>query len=206
MEGNNFEKHLKKAITAEERNKQKAYLQSIEFSLKKTNQKNKFNWRFAASIALFIGLGSYFILFNQTPSNDELYAKHLSPYENVVAPIVRDKVNLTKKAIVFSLYEQGEYKKAIDGFNQLTINDSINVNTITFYKANSYLQLNNFENAKTLFTQAKNKEWEKESLWYLALISIKLNNKDAALNYLKELQSKNNFKKKEINEIINSLK
>lgn len=204
MEDLEFDKNLKKAITVEERKHQKAYLQSLENSLVSKSQKKKFNWRVAASIAVLFGLGSYLLLFNSSISNEDLYDTYFYPYENIVAPIVRDQVNLSRKAAVFSQYEQGNYKNAIDGFNQLTTQDSINVATITFYKANSYLQLKQFEKAKNLFSQIiENKEWEAESLWYLALTSIKLNETDAALTYLQHLKNKKTFKNDEVKKLIN---
>ena len=204
MEDLEFDKNLKKVITVEERKHQKAYLQSLESSLVNKNEKKKFNWRVAASIAALVGLGSYFLLFNSSISNEDLYDTYFYPYENIVAPIVRDQVKLSKKGVVFSEYEQGNYKNAIDGFNQLTTQDSINVATITFYKANSYLQLKQFEKAKNLFSQIiENKEWEAESLWYLALTSIKLNETDAALTYLQHLKNKKTFKNDEVKKLIN---
>lgn len=203
MENQEFNKHLKKAITTEERKLQKAYLHSIESSLK-TPKKN-FNWRIAASIILLIGLGSYFMFFNQSLSNDELYTKYFYPYENVVEPVVRDQIKLSKKAQVFNLYEQGEYEKAIVKFNELTPKDSIDMATLNFYKANTYLQLKQFEKAKILFSKTqKDKEWNQESLWYLALISIQLNETETALEYLNKL-SKKTFKTKEVKVLINSL-
>ncbi len=204
MEDKEFDKHLKKAITAEERKHQKAYLRAVEKSL--NTSKKKFNWRIAAAIIAIIGLSGYFIFGNQSLSNDELYSKYYAPYENVIEPIVRDQVNLSKKAKVFSFYEQGAYKKAIEGFNQLTALDAIDVETITFYKANSYLQLKEFKKAKTLFSQVtKNEQWQTESLWYLALISIKLNDTDAALKYLQQLKNKRTFKNSAVNELIKLL-
>ena len=205
MENQEFDTHLKRAITAEERKLQKTYLRSIETSLK--NSKKKFNWQIAASIVIIIGLGSYFMILNQSLSNDDLYANYYSPYENIVEPIVRDQVKLSKKGQAFSLYEQGEYKKALEKFNQLTSQDSIDVATLNFYKASTHLHLKAFEKAKNLFSQTqKNKEWSQESLWYLALISIKLNDTDAAFKYLQELKDKDTFKNEEVKELINLLK
>lgn len=207
MKDNEFDKHLKKAITAEERKQQKRYLKSIEASLGSIKKNKKFNWRVAATILFLIGLSSYFVLFNQSLSNDDLYANYFYPYENVVEPIVRDQVKLSKKAQVFGLYERGEYQKAIEGFNQLRPKDSIDVATINFYKANSYLQLQQFEKAKPLFfeiAQNKNKEWQAESLWYLGLISLKLNEVDAAKNYFKKLKNQP-FKNKEVNDLLEEI-
>lgn len=203
MDDKAFDKHLKKAITTEERKLQKAYLRSIETSLK--TSKKKFNWRIAASILLLIGLGSYFMFFNQSLSNDELYNQYFYPYENVVEPVVRDQIKLSKKAQVFNLYEQGEYEKAMVKFNELTPKDSIDIATLNFYKANTYLQLKQFEKAKILLSKTqKNKEWNQESLWYLALISIKLNETETALEHLNKLSEKT-FKNKEVKVLINSL-
>jgi tetratricopeptide (TPR) repeat protein len=205
MEDLEFDKNLKKAITAEERKRQKVYLQSIEDTIEAPKPKRT-NWWVAASIVIVVGFSVYFALFNQSLSNEALYSKYFYPYENVVVPIVRDRVNQTNKAKAFSFYEQGEYQKAIDGFIQLTTNDSIDVATITFYKANTYLQLKQFEKAKTLFSQVvENKEWEAESLWYLALTSIKLTDTEAALKYLQKLKNKKTFKYEEVKELIDLL-
>ena len=210
MEDLEFDKNLQKAITAEERKLQKAYLQSLESSLGDKNQKKKFNWRVAASIAVLVGLGSYFLLFNSSTSNEDLYDTYFYPYENIVAPIVRDQGKLSKKAAVFSQYEQGNYKNAIDGFNQLSTKDSIDIVTINFYKANAYLQLNEFEKAQNLFYQIveiDDKEWKQESIWYLALISLKLDDVVAAKKYLQQLknQHQHTFKSKEVKDLINTL-
>jgi tetratricopeptide (TPR) repeat protein len=209
MEDLEFDKNLTKAITTEERKRQKAYLQSVEGTIKEPKSK-KTNWWIAASMATLIGLSGYFALFNQAVSNEELYDTYFSPYENVVEPIVRNQVNLTKKAKIFSQYEQGEYQKAIDGFNQLITQDSIAFTTINFYKANAYLQLKEFEKAQGLLYQVienENKEWKEESLWYLALISLKLNDVDAATIYLQKLQKQNKkvFKNKEVEDLLNIL-
>jgi predicted HAD superfamily hydrolase len=206
MEDLEFDKNLKKAITAEERKRQKAYLQSIENTIEAPKSK-KINWWIAASIVALISLGGYFALSNQSTSNEELYNMYFSPYENVVEPIVRNQVNLTKKAQVFTQYEQGEYQKAIDGFNQLTTKDSIAVPTINFYRANAYLQLKEIKKAQGIFHQvieSKNKEWKEESLWYLALISLKLNDENTAKEYLLKLQ-KQIFKSKEVEDLLNIL-
>ena len=139
-----------------------------------------------------------------------MYDTYFYPYENIVAPIVRDQGKLSKKAAVFSQYEQGNYKNAIDGFNQLSTKDSIDIVTINFYKANAYLQLNEFEKAQNLFYQIveiDDKEWKQESIWYLALISLKLDDVVAAKKYLQQLknQHQHTFKSKEVKTLLKKL-
>lgn len=206
MEDLEFDKNLKKAITAEERKRQKAYLQSVENAIQEPKSK-KTRWWIAASVITLIGLSGYFALFNPSVSNEELYDTYFYPYENVVEPIVRNQVNLTKKAQVFNQYELGEYQKAIDGFDQLTTKDSIDVATINFYKANAYLQLKEFEKAQGVLHQvieSGNNEWKEESLWYLALISLKLNDENTAKEHLLKLQKQNKkvFNNKEVEDLL----
>ena len=205
MEDLEFDKNLKKAITATERKQQKMFLKSVEKSIEKSK---KTNWLIAASIATIIGLSSYFIFSNQVVSNQELYAKNFTPYENVVVPIVRNNKELTTKALAFAYYELGEYEKAIDLFNQLTITNNTEKATINFYKANANLMLDNYTNAKDLFLQiVKNnkKIWQQESIWYLALIFIKLEDIDNAKLFLQKLQQLNSYKINKVNDLLKSL-
>lgn len=207
MEDFEFDKHLKKAITAAERKKQKVFLQSVEASIKK---RKKINWLAAASIAILIGFGGYFVFDNQSISNDELYSNYYYPYENVIEPIVRDQVKLTKKELAFAQYEKGNYQEAINGFNQLKPENSLSISAINFYKANAFIQLEELQKAQILFEQliANDKhEWKEESLWYLALISLKKEETKSAINYLETLQNTNKkaFKTEEIKVLLKSL-
>lgn len=208
MKETEFDKDLKKAIAAEKRKELKEDLRSFEASLSESQKPStKFNWRIAASIAVLIGLGSWFFLFNQNPSSEELYDQYFTPYENVVEPIVRDQTNPSKKAQVFADYEQGRYQKAIEGLDALMTDDSLNASTLQFYKANAYLMLDQFEKAKPLFEQVvdRNKEWKEESRWYLALLSLKSNNTDTSLSYLKELQKDSTVFKNQVDALLKIL-
>ena len=208
MKDAEFDKDVKKAITAEKRKEQKEFLRSLEDSLLESDQPSKgFNWRIAASVAVLVGLVSSFFLFNQTPSSDELYDVYFTPYSNVVAPVVRHQVSLSKKATAFAEYEKGNYEEAIKQFGLLTAEDSLETSTRDFYMANAYLQLNEFEAAKKLLQQVvdQNKEWKDESTWYLALISLKMNNRDTSISYLKELQQNSDVFKSKVDSLLISL-
>lgn len=211
MKDSEFDRDLEKAITAEERREQKEYLRSIESSLVSSKkQPKKFNWRIAATILVLIGLGGYFFLWNQSPSSEELYSEYFSPHRNIVLPIVREQVDASKKSKAFASYEQGAYQKAIEEFNQLTVLDSIHPITVSFYKANAYLQLDNTEKARDLFLhiqQSRNTKWKEESLWYLALTYLKMGNPQKAKQYLLELKDKSQkgFKKQETLDLLDIL-
>ncbi|MDD7915410.1 tetratricopeptide repeat protein [Polaribacter ponticola] len=205
MEDLEFDKNLKKAITATERKQQKMFLNSVEKTIEKPK---KTNWLIAASIAAIIGLSSYFIFNNQVVSNQELYAKNFTPYENVVVPIVRNNKELTTKALAFAYYELGEYEKAIDLFNQLTSANTTEKITINFYKANAYLMLDNYTDAKELLlpiVKNNKKVWQQESIWYLALTYIKLEDIDNAKLFLQKLQQLKSYKINKVNDLLKSL-
>ena len=59
-----FDKELQGAIKAEHRKEQKDFLRSVEASLAEPEKPSRrFSLRIAASIAVLIGLGSYFFFF-----------------------------------------------------------------------------------------------------------------------------------------------
>lgn len=209
MEDLEFDKNLKKAITASERKKEKKFLKSVEDSLTKPAAKpQKTNWFIAASITLVLSFGGYFVLENQSKSNLELYAENFTPYENVVAPIVRNNRNLDKKSQAFAYYELGEYEKAIEQFNELTSTKDTDLATINFYKANAYLSIKNYKNAKDILLKIienSNQEWGNESLWYLGLTYLKLEDIDNAKQYLQKLQQLKSYKIKEVNKLLNEI-
>ena len=205
MEGLEFDKNLKKAITLSERKQQKMFLKSVEATI---NKPKKTNWFVAASVAAIIGFCAYFVFGNQSLSNQELFAENFTPYENVIVPIVRNNKELTTKAQAYAYYELDDYEKAIQQFNKLKTTDTSEIATINFYKANAYLMLDNYKKAKDLLLQIvddNNQEWQKESLWYLALTYLKLEDVDNAKLYLKKLQQQKSYKINEVNNLLKSL-
>lgn len=194
MEDNEFHKNLKKAITTEERKQQKVFLNSVELSVKKTAVKpKKTKWFIAASIIAIISFGAYIIFNNKPLSNQELYAENFTHYENVVVPIVRNNKKLNQKAQAFAYYEIGEFQNAIVLFNELISKKNIDVTTIHFYKANAFLMIHEYKNAKKILQKlvdSKNQEWQNESLWYLALTHLQLNETDKAKLCLQKLERK----------------
>lgn len=203
-----FNKNIKQAITAEERKRLKSDLQSLEASLY-TSKNSKTNWLMVASISLLLSLGGYFYVFNQSVSPEKLYAQNFEPYRNVVQPIVRGEESNDKKTIAFSYYEQKNYKKAIELFNDLSSKKILDNNTLSFYKANAFLELKQPQKAIDLLmplTENSNSKWQKESLWYLALASLQKEDVESAKKYLLELKNTSNFKTEAVNELLTELK
>ena len=205
MNENEFDSHLKKAFVLQERKALKRHLQNIEQNVKSPR---KTNWLLVASIALIFGFAGYYLVDKQS-TNQELFSAYYKPYENVVAPIVRNKVTITAKQKAFMFYDNREFTKAIIAFKNLTdLTDKEKI-SINFYIAIANLESENLYNAKELLLEVlkqKNKDWEKESLWYLGLIELKLNNNEDAIEYLNRLQQlKTDYKKREASELLNKI-
>lgn len=206
MNENEFDNHLKKAFVLQERKALKEHLQEVE---QKVNAPKKTNWLLVASIALIFSFAGYYFLLDKQPTNQELFYAYYSPYENVVAPIVRNKAKITPKQKAFTFYDNQEFFKAIVAFKNLkNLKDDEKI-SIDFYTAIAYLENDNLKESKALFLDIiskKNREWEKESLWYLSLIQLKLNNKEDSKKYLNQLQKlKTDYKKREASELLNKM-
>lgn len=209
MNEKEIDNNLKKVIAFQERKQLKKQLQEIEDEIPKSTKKTKTNWLLVASIALIFSIGGSFFFLNSTPTNEDLFAEYFSPYENVVAPIVRNQKEKTSKEIAFALYENGDYEEAIQNFKTLQKDTIIDSTTLDFYTANAHLQLGNIEKSKAFFQtilENKNKNWEQETLWYLGLINIKQNDLDSAKNNFHQLQKNYpNYKKEEVAKLLKSI-
>ena len=200
-----FENNLKQVIKAEETDALKAKLKSFENTISNTTETSNpwFNWRIAASIVLFLGAGwfGYDALFGV--NYDKLYHTNYKNYPNTVYTITRGDDNNSLEREAFVAYETEDYKLALEKFNAITTQQPY----FNFYKAQSYLGLNNLDEAKTLFEKEilSESKFKAEAHWYLALINLKQENKAEAVKYLKALITKYNFKKDEAKALLNDL-
>lgn len=201
-----FESDLQKAIIKSKNKDLKAKLVSLENDLKNkqvNKPKSKINvWKIAASIALLI-VASWFGYQNFTGVNySKLYTENYTTYPNTVFTIERSTSDNSLEYEAFSAYEAKNYKLAIKKFDEAP-----NKEYFTFYKAQSYLNLDNLDNAEVLFKQVikDNNEFIAEANWYLALIKLKQKNKTEAVNYLESLTKNYNFKKDQATAILKKL-
>lgn len=173
---------ISSGIKVSEKKQLKQRLQAIEH---KNDSKGKFFkvWRIAASIALLIGVG-FFYVFQSSNSNESLYASNFEPYPNTLQPVVRD----TPANPAFIAYEAGNYDTAISEFEMLLQHE--NDPDIQFYLAMSFLNNgaihNALDNLKSLETS--NTRYLAQVHWYSALAYLKNDNKVLALQSLKALE------------------
>lgn len=183
---------------------------NLKARLKSVNKSDKKRYRFwlpiAASFCLLIGVASYFY-FNE---KKDLYSLYIDKYPNLMLPTTRgDNKGENELRKTFFYYEQGDYDKAIIGFESQSKNSG-DIN-ILFYKAMSYLQMGKLKEAEkvliTLPLDNKNFHYSGETRWYLALLKIRENRQNIAIKLLMvNVQNDIIFKSKETKDLLEVLK
>ena len=187
-----FQKDLKKVIALNQRENLKSTLQQFEDNAIK-NTKILFlskKWLIAASLALLIGLGFWFVKNTYFISSEKLFTQNFEPYRNIIQPIVRGESSNTIEYRAFLAYENNDYHKAINLFNSVNNQDATYV---SFYKAMCYLSLDKTTEAINLLEpiilssnlEEKDKQLSEKADWYLALAYLKTGeNKKAVSKFL----------------------
>lgn len=203
-----FQKELQVSLKKEERQDIKAMFSDLAEEKAKPQTKvfQLRPWLVAASMALLVGLGSWFLFFNSPDLNtDELYAANFSPYDNVVQPIERGNQLEDLKTRAFTAYENEEYPEALQLFKELHTkqNDSY----IDFYSAMIMMQLNKQKEAIPLLKGYIEKEGEltDRASWYLALAYLKQEDIASSKAQLKILVDKKGFKNKAAEKLLEQL-
>ncbi len=188
-------KNMLIAIQALERVELKKRFEKLE----KKNRKKSWYGKFAvaASIAVIVGVGSFFFLGK--PSGQTLYAENFEAYPNVIAPITRGRTITTDEDAPFVAYEKGEYKDAISGFKtQLKANEDA---TVRFYLAMALLNSGEKNRALNELNKLNRLEtdFSAQILWYKSLIYIEKENYTEASLLLKDLAKTNTgYKRNEV--------
>ena len=206
----NFEKDLKRVIKDDKNQDLKMKLLEFEKEIKNQipvkNSTNRFRqWSIAASIALLFGLGIFgYNTFFRTDYGD-LYNTYFQEYPNTVYSITRGAVQKTIEREAFAAYESGDYRTALKNFAQLPLGDKMEY--VEFYKAQSYLNSDQLEDAKKGFQKviSADNSFVGESHWYLALIYLKEKDKANAVNTLQQIIAKYDYKKGRAEELLKEL-
>jgi tetratricopeptide (TPR) repeat protein len=198
-----FQKNVKKAITLNERADLKQKLQSFETP--KSAKKWLSKWSVAASIAVVLGAGYWFM--NQSSNNIELYEDYYQSYPNVVAPTVRGENSEDIKSEAFYEYDNGNYEKSLVLFSKIYETDKDDY--ALFYKALSQMELQKTTEAIATFKQfdlGKNNAFTPFVKWYLALAYLKEKQQNKAIPLLKSLTENENPQEDQAQKLLEDLK
>lgn len=199
-----FEQDLQKAISDQKRTELKSKLMDFEKDTvaSPNNGKSSVNykkWLVAASIVVLLGLG--YLQFSN-PNLNTLYNDNFQVYPNTEVSITRGEDAETVERTAFIAYETGDYEKALQLFMELPEQPYIN-----FYKAQCYLQLEQFSKAVELFklNVSKGTKYIPESYWYMALANLKLGDEEKAKDALTYLVQHFDYHKEKAKELISRL-
>lgn len=203
-----FQKELQISLKKEERRDLRVMFTNL--SEEKSRSKDAVfhlrPWLVAASIALIIGLASWFLFFNTSELNtDQLYAANFVPYDNVVHPIERGNQLEDLKTRAFTAYENEEYVEALQLFKELHVkqNDSY----IDFYSAMVLMQLQLQEEAIPMLQGYIEKDGalKERAMWYLALAHLKMNEITKSKEQLQILAEQKGFKSEASEKLLEQL-
>ena len=195
-----YQKNVKKAITLNER-------EAIKQKLKSYEAKPKFRtayWLSAAVVILFLGGLTWFQL--QPSSPEKLFQEYYQSYPNVVAPTVRGDSERNLKSDAFYEYDSRNYEKSLTLFSIIYADEGVDY--ALFYKAMSLLELKRYSEAIASFDEFKttdNNAFSPFVKWYKALSYLKLNEKEKAVELLKELSEKENPQQSKAKELLDAL-
>ena len=207
-----FQRDLKEAIAANQREDVKKTLEHIESSVgnNKLFQLIPRKWMAVATIAVLFSLGIWSIKSNYYPSNDAIYADHFEPCRNHIQPVVRSEGATSIEYRAFVAYEAKNYHKAINLFNS---SENAHLTYTNFYKGLSYLGLGKTNEAIELLTPIANTmefegqkpNWSERADWFIALAHIKNENNSEAEKALNKIVNHptHTFKKEEAQLILN---
>lgn len=188
----NQEKALIKGIRLEGLFRDLDVLKDVEKKIKseetsaKSIQLNTWYFKAAAAIVFFVIAAK--LLFPVQEDPNELFQSNFKPYPNVFEPTLRGAAGEESlRSETFQAYEQGNYQKALDGFN-LILNEG-NDPDVLLLTGNCNLILGNIVEAKNNFRALIKdyKEHDTQAKWYLSLCYLKEGDVDRAKMMLEEL-------------------
>ena len=203
-----FQSNLKRVTEAEDDEKFRQLLSEFEDEV--SPQKSNFRtiptkWLAAASVALLLTLG-YFFIFNPTLSPQELFIENFEPYPNVVHPIVRSGGDVSPKNDAFTAYQNGEYEKASAMFSKLY--EETGESPYLFYSGNALIQLNRGTEAiPVLEKHLKTKDGlSDKTAWYMAMAYLQIGDTDNAKKMLEMVVVDNEYQAESARKLLKSLK
>ncbi|MDX9694296.1 MAG: tetratricopeptide repeat protein [Bacteroidales bacterium] len=184
-------------IMNDNNSKRKSRLRSIVF------------WPLAAAIMAMLMVYFFATRTNKTLDPQILFAEYYQSYPAFV--VLRNETNKDVQNLIYSHaflnYENKQFEEAIRIFENI-INDDRTEIMAAFYLSISQIEVGNFNNAKQnllLLTQNKDHLFYEQSMWYLALVNLRLGNTNDAKKLLEEIIIRNQFNAKLAKSILNKL-
>ena len=160
-----------------------------------------------AAIILIITVPTLLLLNTQKMSPEELYQSYFEVYPNVAAPIVRSESPKTSLEQAMGIYEQKDYKGAIDKLQNIKV-ETKDKEAVGFYLGMAYLANGNTNQAIEKFQKLQQQSlttYQDQTTWYLALAFLSNKELEKSKAQLIKLSKKDSFYKKKATKLLKSL-
>ena len=163
----------------------------------------------AAVLVLFIVVAGINIFPIKNSSNSEIFHEYYSPY-----PAIMGFRSLSEKTEIenllceaFNSYDEENYVVASDYFEEVLILENENIMS-QFYLSICEIEKDNFEKAKEHLQEIlvnKDHIFVNQSIWYLAMVNLKLDKLNEAKMLLEEIIRENMKQKKDAEAILKGI-
>lgn len=189
----NFEKEVRDTIIYNERQVLKSRF--LHLDKNKTKPVRKLTpWWYAAAASVLLLVSTVWFFWDRQSEvpTEQLYAKYMEPYPNMVTPKVRGNVDAdTLMAVALSLYDQEAYSEAAVLLEQI-YNEEPNDHA-AFYLAICHLMLQKASTSISLLGSdlLKNSPHFSPVIvnWYLGLAFLQQNDSDQALDHFRFVEA-----------------
>lgn len=153
----------------------------------------KYSIAIAASFAFIVACIWFMTNRTKPLSTQEAFALYYEPYSSNTQVMGNNKIE-TSLDSAYALYEKHNYQDALRLFEKM---DSLNSKS-KMCQAHAYLNIGDTDKALLLFNSLQtDRNLGDKASWYLALIFLKKNDKNTALNLLNKIKDANNSSFKE---------
>lgn len=167
-------------------------------------------WPLAAAVISVMVIVLFFAnRSNKTIDPQFLFAKYYQSYPAFV--VLRNETNINVLNQIYSQaflnYENKQFEEAIRLFEEI-INDEHSEIMASYYLSISQIEVGKFDNAKQnllLLTKKSDHLFYEQSMWYLALVNLKLGNIEEAKKLLEEIIVMNQFNALQAKSILKKL-
>lgn len=160
-----------------------------------------------AAVILIITVPTLMLLNKQKMSPEELYQSYFEVYPNVAAPIVRSESPKNSLEQAMAIYEQKDYKGAIDKLQKIKV-ETKDKEAVGFYLAMAYLANGNTNQAIEKFQKLQQQSlatYQDQTTWYLALAFLSNKELEKSKTQLIKLSKKDSFYKNKATKLLKSL-
>jgi len=189
-----------------ETEKLRSVLQQVNEDYKNTSKNKSNRWVIYASIAAMITLLICFLIFFNNPtSHQDLYASYLETSE-VPSLVSRGEENDLIRAQ--SLFENGQYAKALPIFNKNLMSSNQQTSTLLLYIGISQMELNQYVESEDTFDQLINSNSldAPKGNWFKALLYLKTGEVGKAETLLKKIKTESLYNHTKASKLLSELK